>query len=529
MHFRSVGCQGIFLKSFGHVIRLELSVRSRFLLEPIEAWCVVAGVMQRDGAEARAEAEPISIPKPSLRTKLHHHYVMGKAREKKANKSKDVMVETCLTAAEKCIGPCSKSFRTAARHVGQTAGSTRKRHRRLRLVEAASSKLALGKRMRLRMRSSQQDVDVAFEPVAGVAHTGRIHDVDHRTVSMCRAVVARCCLDTRLDVSEQWALYCEENAPVGVWYARKCDTAKKRMKNRISLPVLGRLAANKSVGPTNVLVSKRFLYLVWPDTTVGVPVPSAVVPMESTDADCHHQGMDLCKQVERTEALVKRIMRTAGIACQLDGGDGASGVKRYTSWLENHPLPSDRGKRESVYCGNDANHLVDTFVESFLSPKPNSSIAKVSMMCSLFRTGSFFVKMLACLYPVLMDKVELFPGEAPLAAKEFGLLVMNYNVHHYNAFTRSYADAEGNEKTHQRARASYVKDWLEFLNWFNVLQPSLAGLPSGVIPHFTGKTGVVSKTDVCIAMARAAMSILFRIIPSCPEEGKWTKTPVALQ
>ena len=80
----------------------------------------------------RAEPEPVSMPPPRLRTRLHHHYMMARCREGKANKRADRIVDSTLDHVE-IIGKNSSRRGKATLIVCRKVARSEANVRRLRL------------------------------------------------------------------------------------------------------------------------------------------------------------------------------------------------------------------------------------------------------------------------------------------------------------------------------------------------------------------------------------------------------------
>ena len=290
---------------------------------------------------------------------------------------------------------------------------------------------------------------------------------------------------------------------------RKYDSATFRLRSALDLPGLGKVSGPQSSRPIHVLVQRRVLVMCWPEQTVECIYPCPPVPISDTGVSCCHESLDVVPSVAPFQNVADDILATADLSMDADGSDGAFGNLKYQAWR-------DVSWRQS--CGNHDINLSDGLVENLMDKEV---IQQLTSFITMLRTGGFFVRLISILYPVILQLLKLILDDLPHPDVHISLLILRRHLtRNFHRYKRSYE--KGNIGV--RALAAYEAAWDSFLFWWNGDTRT-----AGILFHHLGLSR--HRYDmhlVASGMAKSMSGLIFRSVPSRPEEGKWTKTPPAI-
>ena len=127
------------------------------------------------------------------------------------------------------------------------------------------------------------------------------------------------------------------------------------------------------------------------------------------------------------------------------------------------------------------------------------------------------------IYPVVLDTLEIVPGNPPEDSGLLGAALKSHMVHHFKQFGKATAETH-NAKRERETLNKIESAWDELLACVNCLVSAI----DGNTLHYSGPSGCSNKEVVAARISRAMLNVFYARLPGKPEEGKWTKSPPAV-
>ena len=169
-------------------------------------------------------------------------------------------------------------------------------------------------------------------------------------------------------------------------------------------------------------------------------------------------------QIKDIQDICADIVRTPEkVGIEADGADGAFSNLKYHAWRENHSLISDPAiDFHAEVCGNHTVKVTETLVETLLGKE---HIQHLACFVTLLRSGGFFIRLLACIYPAITLKLWLVDDRLPLPEwKDLLDQMEQHCLYHFHRYQAAFSETTGDNAA---ARDKYVAAWKTFRYWWN--------------------------------------------------------------
>ena len=469
-------------------------------------------------------AEPIHIPgNVKQRSRLEHHYVAARMRERKAQKRAarllNESVETITKAVDSINHAAASNVKVVARRARAFLGRTH--NPQIALVQSKARGAGTSS-----LISHKGLLKLAFSKTVRHGDLARQFRIGKSWVPVLKKSVAQAVLQDQSYMLDSLADRLHSCKLVSF----SSSLAFDETSHTLLTPAVAGLPQSSHRTAWHVL--QTIQHVRWTEEVDGeykdfsLKLRRSPIPLMSTSAESITDGLFHQPVHDHIDDVVRVGRERADVATHHFDRDGVGTNLKLVSNHATRSIPelpaSDR------VC---ANHEINLCESAMLIATSAGMIAELYCICSFFRAGSYFIRILNSIIAFVTESLVVKGWPPPPEAAQFLDELSHYDCTAYlgsvNMSSRQSNRRRGKSKRagHGDDEAGFHKGYRHRMRLWRRLGKKWNGpLWKGVVHHCKGRECCPSREVLIKEMALSLSLLVFNRMPTIPNKGKWTKT-----
>jgi len=377
---------------------------------------------------------------------------------------------------------------------------------------------------------------IAFSSVNGRNDVARQYKLGAKTITRVITVVAHCTMSCDISFMRGLAQYFDAHPPLIFVSSMASDATKQKLRFAVSAG----LPASASRSSWGCLVSRHKFMWCFPgsETWFQIEFVRPNVPISGDSGEVLFDGLYGLPQVASFRALEDAGARRGDVAILHFDIDGHPANMRTVAGRR-ATLPA--GLLVSArHCGNHATNLVEGYIITAAEHGGERVLPWLYSATLFLGMGGNYIRLVQSVAS-LVQKYLPAPAAGDILPPDLTTTeIMDYSITNYKAYSDAMAhdtwssDEELDEDEGEPRRGkpglprhrAFERAWADFTSFFNAKFWVDKEGSEGLVGHTCSSAECCGGYNLTIARARAAKVIarlLYRVMPTTPTKGKWTK------